>query len=1216
MNPRRTAWLALVTVMLGRPALGDGRIVEVTYPPSDRPGELVFGVTFRLWIPEGVSRLRAVIVHQHGCGKGACQGGETAADDLHWQALARKWDCALLGPSYGQEDGQNCRLWCDPRNGSRARFLQALDDLALQSGHPELARVPWCLWGHSGGGFWASLMQASDPGRVVAVWLRSGTAFAAWEKGEVPRPQISDAVYQVPVMCNPGARENGDARFAGAWTGTLAMFRAYRARGAPIGFAPDPRTSHECGDARYLAIPFFDACLAARLPEAGAPGAKLKAVNLDEGWLAPLQGERAEPGAEYRGDRKESVWLPNRDVAHAWMEYVKKGSVDDETPPPAPFALKTSGTAGGPIEVSWDARADLESGIRQFIVRRDGRELARLPEMPAGRFGRPLFQGLSYHDTPEKPLRMMRFVDTTAAPPGSKPEYQVVAINGAGLESAPSTPQAEMLDLTRAVVVAPADLSRAEKKAVAMLVEEVRRRTGVAWSVVPGLPVDGPAIAVGEDRALLASDPRLQQTLAPRPASNAPEGFRIATMSDKPMVLVAGNDPRGVLFGVGRLLRELRMTPGRVLLPADFQITTAPRVALRGHQLGYRPKTNSYDGWDLDQWERYIGELAVFGTNAIELIPPRSDDDDDSPHFPRPPMEMMVGMSRLADELGLDVWIWYPAMDRDYADPATVAFALREWGEVFRKLPRIDAVFVPGGDPGHTRPAVLMRLLQKQAESLRRYHPEATMWVSPQSFDRAWLDEFLALLRDQPAWLGGVVFGPQIRISLADLRAAVPAKYPIRGYPDITHSLQCQHPVPDWDLAYALAQGREVINPRPQGEAAIFRAYRDHTIGFLTYSEGCNDDVNKFVWSGLGWDPDAPVVDVLWQYARYLIGDRQADRFAQGILALERNWEGPLLINAGVETTLRQFQDLERTASPAELLNWRFQQALYRAYYDAYLRDRLIAETAQESDALGVLRRARQLGSGPALEQAGAILGQASRSAVSADRRARVFELAEALYQSIRMQLSVPRYKAIAVGRGANLDTIDVPLNNRVWLNDQIARLGKLDREEDRLRGIDALLGRTDPGPGGFYDDLGDPVRQPHLVRGPGFAADPDYRRQALTGFGRRPGWPLAWCQNAQSHYDAPVVLHYDALDRAARYRVRVVYAGDNFRTRVRLDAEGWEVHPPIAKPDPVEPVEFDVPVEATRDGALTLRFSPEPGQGGNGRTCQVAEVWLIRKDQ
>ncbi len=140
----------------------------------------------------------------------------------------------------------------------------------------------------------------------------------------------------------------------------------------------------------------------------------------------------------------------------------------------------------------------------------------------------------------------------------------------------------------------------------------------------------------------------------------------------------------------------------------------APKYPLRGHQLGYRPKTNSYDGWSVPMWEQYIRDLAVFGANAIELIPPRSDDAADSPHFPLPPMQMMTEMSRIADSYGLDVWIWYPAMDKDYSDPKTVEFALHEWGEVFRRLPRVDAVFVPGGDPGHTEPKYLLALLEKQ----------------------------------------------------------------------------------------------------------------------------------------------------------------------------------------------------------------------------------------------------------------------------------------------------------------------------------------------------------------------------------------------------------------------------------------------------------------------------------------------------------------------
>src|SRR5215468_4589274 len=111
---------------------------------------------------------------------------------------------------------------------------------------------------------------------------------------------------------------------------------------------------------------------------------------------------------------------------------------------------------------------------------------------------------------------------------------------------------------------------------------------------------------------------------------------------------------------------------------------------------------------DVPTWEQYFRDLAVFGCNAVELIPPRSDDDATSPHFPKLPMEMMTEMSRLADNYGLDVWIWYPAMDPDYSNPNTVDDALREWAAVFEKLPRIDAVFVPGGDPGHTRPEILM----------------------------------------------------------------------------------------------------------------------------------------------------------------------------------------------------------------------------------------------------------------------------------------------------------------------------------------------------------------------------------------------------------------------------------------------------------------------------------------------------------------------------
>jgi hypothetical protein len=766
---------------------------------------------------------------------------------------------------------------------------------------------------------------------------------------------------------------------------------------------------------------------------------------------------------------------------------------------------------------------------------------------------------------------------------------------------------ARAVDLKNAVIVAPGSLASPEKKAAEMLADEVEKRTRIRLPIRLQWPDTGPAIFLGHDVPR-----RFVQRLPSAVAGS--DGYRIQVADGT--VLVVGNDPRGTLFGAGALLRRLRMERDLLEVPDDLRIATAPKYPLRGHQLGYRPKTNSYDGWSVPVWEQYIRDLAVFGTNAIELIPPRSDDAPDSPHFPLPPMQMMVEMSRLADAYGLDVWIWYPAMDPDYSDPKTVEAALHEWGEVFRQLPRVDAVFVPGGDPGHTEPKYLMALLRQETDVLHRYHPKAQMWVSPQSFNAAWMDQFLGILKnEQPAWLSGVVFGPQVRMSLPQLRAAVPRRYPIRHYPDITHSRQSQYPVPEWDVAYAVTEARETINPRPIDEANIFRLLQPYTIGFLTYSEGCNDDVNKMLWSALGWNPDANVPNILRDYSRYFIGERYTESFAQGLLALERNWRGPVAANSGVETTLQQFQEMERSAPPQVLANWRFQQALYRAYYDAYTRARLQYEAGLEEQAMAELRNANAMGALTAMHRAEDILDRATSERVAVAWRERIFELAEGLFQSIRMQLSVPRYKAISVDRGANLDTVDTPLNNRLWLKQQFADLRQAADESERLKGLAEIVNWTNPGSGGFYDDLGNLTQQPHLVRGAGYKADPAFLESSLVGFGGRPNQRSSWWTHAESLGDAPLQVHYDDLDPHAQYKVRVVYAGDSPRVKIRLVAnDGIEVHPLIAKPAPLRPVEFDIPKQATEKGSLTLSWYREPGLGGNGRGCQVAEIWLIRR--
>jgi hypothetical protein len=304
---------------------------------------------------------------------------------------------------------------------------------------------------------------------------------------------------------------------------------------------------------------------------------------------------------------------------------------------------------------------------------------------------------------------------------------------------------------------------------------------------------------------------------------------------------------------------------------------------------------------------------------------------------------------------------------------------------------------------------------------------------------------------------------------------------------------------------------------------------------------------------------------------------------------------------------------LEQAATPQLKNNWRFQQALYRAYYDAYTRSRLLYETDLEKKALTILRSAKKPGSLAALTEAESMLERALTDRVSTDLRERIFELAEALYRSIGMQLSVLRYKAIAVDRGANLDNIDVPLNDHVWLKEQFAAIRELPEEGERLERIEAIVNWTDPGRGGFYDDLGNLLRQPHLVRGPGFEKDPAFLKSALIDFGYK-GGRISWWNNATSLYDEPLQLRYERLDRGARYKLRVVYASDVPSRKIRLVANGGlEIHPLMTKPAPPQPIEFEIPPEATKNGELTLSWYREPGLGDNGRGCHVAEVWLIK---
>ncbi len=769
-------------------------------------------------------------------------------------------------------------------------------------------------------------------------------------------------------------------------------------------------------------------------------------------------------------------------------------------------------------------------------------------------------------------------------------------------------------DFSRAVIVSAGDAHRAERKAVTFLKDEVRRRAGLVWQVERSPREGVPAVIIAHPERL-PDGLRLPRGAEPPPAGA--EGYTLFLESPSPRaprLWLVGNCGRAVLFAVGHLLRWLHTERERAWLPNQSPgrlVSTSARFPIRGHQLGYRSLPNTYDAWDLKRYEQYIRDLLVFGANSIELIPTLNPNEPRTSIMPLPPWEMNVRLSRLLDEYDLDVWIWLPNTDAPAGQPADISKMAADRRRLFESMPRLDHVFVPGGDPGDMPPEELFPLLRAMAEELHRVHPHAGLWLSPQGFSRERMDAFYRFLREeQPDWLTGVVYGPWVRDRMERVREMVPARYKLRRYPDITHCVRCQYPVPEWDMAFALTLNREPINPRPMAQAHIHNLFMHLADGCITYSEGVNDDVNKAIWSARLWDPRCAVRTVLVEYARAYISTEFAEDIAEGLLALERNWQGVLLGNPRPRLTLNLWRHLWQALGREGQANWRLQMAYFRAIYDVFVQARLEGERQQEADALKVLDQAERVGAEESARQAKDILGTTFTTPEIEAMRREILNLGEMLWKSIGMQMSVSRYRADGVERGAVLDTMDEPLNNRFWILDEIGKAMQLPSDQ-QARALVRIARWEDAGPGGFYDDLGNASAEPHLVRGEGWAKDPGFLRSAQDEFGAMAkGYRLSWGSQASTLYGTPLEMLYTGLDPNARYRLRVVYNG-RFRATMRLVAnDSIEIHGAVRGTQPPSVMEFDIPPAATRNGILRLKWELIDGRG-----CQVAEVWLVRAD-
>ena len=346
-------------------------------------------------------------------------------------------------------------------------------------------------------------------------------------------------------------------------------------------------------------------------------------------------------------------------------------------------------------------------------------------------------------------------------------------------------------DLKNTIIVISDLDNSSEKIAAQVLSEEVDKRTGFKWEISTNLPEKGNTIVLSSNN--LASSENIK-----------PEGYNLKSEKDggRTKISISAEDGRGVLYGVGKFLRMLEWKKGEASFSKNIDITSSPVYPMRGHQIAYRTLANSYDAWTPEIYDQYIRDLALFGTNSIEMIPTGGR----GPLMKYDPLEMNTTVSEICDKYDMDFW-FMTGTEMDLSDVTKRDEVVARLKKEINVIPKLDGLFFSGGDPGISHPKYVMPLLEELAAILKQKHPETKIWFSLQDFDEEEIDFFFNYINsNMPDWFGGLVSGPASPWMPAS-RERLPEKYKLRHYPDITHSCRSQYPVSWLVLAFALLLG-------------------------------------------------------------------------------------------------------------------------------------------------------------------------------------------------------------------------------------------------------------------------------------------------------------------------------------------------------------------------------------------------------------------------
>lgn len=516
------------------------------------------------------------------------------------------------------------------------------------------------------------------------------------------------------------------------------------------------------------------------------------------------------------------------------------------------------------------------------------------------------------------------------------------------------------------------------------------------------------------------------------------EDYTVEHNDDK--IVITAHRLRSLIYGFAEFLKKTVFENGRIYLVKNISIKRTPSMKIRGHQLSYTDMNNTVDMWGKEEYGRYIRDLMLFGTNMVEADSGVREETSVLMRYSQ--KEMLIAMSEICVEYDIDLSVWHELWSKD-SDEETI----EKMHALYDDLPKLDVLFPPGGDPGDMQGEAFVQRCVKMKRELQKVFPKIQMWPSAQAPHEYpdWGERFVKEMAKLPEEIDGVIYGPNHAMPLDELRRKIDKRYPIRLYPDIGHNVRCETPVhfdrDDWHYALASTLSREAVNPRPSEYRQYHRITRQYAVGSVTYSEGVNDDVNKFIWGAMDLDFNYDLRECVQDYCRTFFPGADTDAIAELIISLEQNWSCDPKENGNIQPNFEGFVTLSENY-PELMKNWRFVLHLFRAYCDKIVRDRRIFETELITEAEILIRKG---------DVAGAI--DILRTDFSDEyklNRTKIDELAEMLFNQIGIQLDVEHYHGMKWERGCTLMTIDNPVTDRRYL------LRKLEENpSDALKLID-----------------------------------------------------------------------------------------------------------------------------------------------------------------